>query len=100
MYGVLGMDGATHIAEEVPHPGRAVPRILILIMLIGTGTAVPWAIAFMFSTNDLEAIATSPLPIYPDSCDILCGLDYRHILWSSGQLFRDIGQADMGLFPR
>ncbi|GKT50525.1 choline transport protein [Colletotrichum spaethianum] len=64
MYGFLGLDGATHMAEELPNPGRNVPRILILIMLIGCGTAVPWTVAFIFSTNDLDAISSSALPIF------------------------------------
>lgn len=64
MYGFLGMDGATHIAEELPNPSRNVPRILMLIMLIGTCTSIPWTIAFVFSTNNLDAVGHSPLPIY------------------------------------
>ncbi|PVH84820.1 putative GABA permease [Cadophora sp. DSE1049] len=64
MYGFLGMDGATHIAEELPNPGKNVPRILVLIMLIGTCTSIPWTVAFMFSTNDLDAVGSSLLPIF------------------------------------
>ena len=63
MYGFLGTDGATHIAEELPNPGKNVPRVVMLVMAIGTGTSIPWTLAFLFSTNDLEAIASSPLPI-------------------------------------
>lgn len=64
MYGFLGMDGVTHIAEELPNPGRNVPRILMLIMLIGSGSCIPWTIAFLFSTNDLGSVGSSLLPIY------------------------------------
>ncbi|KAH6691090.1 amino acid permease-domain-containing protein [Leptodontidium sp. MPI-SDFR-AT-0119] len=64
MYGFLGMYGATHIAEELPNPGKNVPRILVLIMLIGTCTSIPWTVAFMFSTNDLDAVGSSLLPIF------------------------------------
>lgn len=64
MYGFLGMDGATHMAEELPNPGKNIPRILILIMLIGFCTSIPWTIAFMLSTNDLDAVSSSLLPIF------------------------------------
>ncbi|KAH7111648.1 amino acid permease-domain-containing protein [Dactylonectria estremocensis] len=64
MYGFLGMDGATHIAEELPNPERTVPKVIIMIMAIGTATSIPWTIAMMFSTNDLDRIAGSALPIF------------------------------------
>ncbi|KEQ93028.1 hypothetical protein AUEXF2481DRAFT_74039 [Aureobasidium subglaciale EXF-2481] len=64
MYGFLGLDAATHIAEELPDPGRDVPRVLMLIMIMGSATTIPWAIAFMFSTNDLGSVASSFLPIW------------------------------------
>jgi choline transport protein len=64
MYGFLGMDGATHISEELPNPERTVPRVLVIIMAIGTSTSIPWTIALMFSTKDLDAVAASSLPIF------------------------------------
>lgn len=63
MYTFLATDGATHIAEELPNPGRNVPRAMMFTIAIGASTAIPWTIAFMFSTNDLTAVATSYLPI-------------------------------------
>lgn len=63
MYTFLATDGATHIAEELPNPGRNVPRAMMLTMAIGASTAIPWTISFMFSTTDLEAVVTSYLPI-------------------------------------
>lgn len=47
----------------MPNPGRGVPRAMGLTMLIGTVTAIPFAIALLFSTNDLHAVQTSPVPI-------------------------------------
>jgi choline transport protein len=64
MYGFLGMDGATHIAEELPNPERTVPKVIIMIMAIGTATSIPWTIAMIFSTNDLGRVASSTLPIF------------------------------------
>ncbi|KAH7215528.1 amino acid/polyamine transporter I [Fusarium oxysporum] len=64
MYGFLGLDGATHIAEELPNPERTVPRVIVMIMVIGTVTSIPWTIAMLFSTNDLDKVASSALPIF------------------------------------
>lgn len=49
--------------QEVPNPGYYIPRVMCLTIFIGVGTVVPFTLAFMFSTNDLEAIANAPLPI-------------------------------------
>lgn len=35
-----------------------------LTIIIGFCTSVPWTLAFMFSSNDLEAVSISSLPIY------------------------------------
>ncbi|CAG9955452.1 unnamed protein product [Clonostachys rosea f. rosea IK726] len=64
MYGFLGLDGATHLAEEVPHPERTVPKVIAMIMAIGTVTSIPWTIAMLFSTNDLAQVGEAPLPIF------------------------------------
>ncbi|GAM88167.1 hypothetical protein ANO11243_061980 [Dothideomycetidae sp. 11243] len=63
MYTFLATDGAAHVAEEMPNPGRGVPRAMGLTMLIGIITSLLWALAFMFSVNDFDTIASSPLPI-------------------------------------
>ncbi|KAF2456314.1 putative amino acid permease [Lineolata rhizophorae] len=64
MYSFLATDATTHIAEEVPNPGRHVPRVMMLTMAIGIFTSVCWAVAFMFSTNDLDDVVGSALPIF------------------------------------
>ncbi|KIW66328.1 hypothetical protein PV04_05664 [Phialophora macrospora] len=63
MYIYLATDSATHIAEEMPNPSRNVPRAIGMTMIIGTVTSLLWTIAFMFSTNDLEEVSLSYLPI-------------------------------------
>jgi len=63
MYAFLATDGATHIAEELPNPGKNVPRAIWLTMVIGIATVFPWTIAFLFSTNDLTAVSEAALPI-------------------------------------
>lgn len=63
MYTFLATDGATHIAEEIPQASKNVPRAMVLTLIIGACTAIPWTLAFMFSTNDLDSVAASYLPI-------------------------------------
>ncbi|KAK2670464.1 hypothetical protein RAB80_012886 [Fusarium oxysporum f. sp. vasinfectum] len=64
MYGFLGLDGATHIAEEMPNPERTVPKVIALIMAIGTVTSVPWSIALLFSTNNLDKVSAAAIPVF------------------------------------
>ncbi|OAG41368.1 hypothetical protein AYO21_04310 [Fonsecaea monophora] len=63
MFTYLAIDGATHVAEEMPNPGKGVPRAMGLTMFIGMITVFMWTLAFMFSTSDLEAVAASGVPI-------------------------------------
>jgi choline transport protein len=63
MYIYLATDAATHISEEIPNPGRNVPRAIIGTCIIGFCTVFPWMIAFLFSTNDLAAVSASLFPI-------------------------------------
>ncbi|EXJ57389.1 hypothetical protein A1O7_07736 [Cladophialophora yegresii CBS 114405] len=63
MYVFLATDAATHIAEEMPNPSRNVPRAIGMTMVIGASTSLVWAVAFLFSTNDLDEVAGSYLPI-------------------------------------
>ncbi|KPI43975.1 Choline transport protein [Cyphellophora attinorum] len=63
MYSYLAVDSASHIAEEVPEPGKRVPRTMWLTVVIGALTALPWTIAFLFSIQNLDAVSASPLPI-------------------------------------
>ena len=63
MYTYLAVDSATHIAEEVPQPGRRVPKTMAMTVLIGLLTVLPWTLALLFSIQDFDAVAASPLPI-------------------------------------
>lgn len=63
MYTFLAVDSASHIAEEVPQPGKNVPRTMWMTVLIGFATVLPWTLAFMFSIQDIDAVSTSALPI-------------------------------------
>ncbi|KAK5057849.1 hypothetical protein LTR84_011850 [Exophiala bonariae] len=63
MYTYLAVDSVTHVAEEMPNPGKRVPQAMCLTMLIGMITAFTWTIAFMFSSSDLDEVSVSALPI-------------------------------------
>ncbi|KAK5193991.1 hypothetical protein LTR92_006331 [Exophiala xenobiotica] len=63
MYAYIATDGASHIAEEIPNPGKGVPRTMMLSLGISAVSVIPWTLAFLFSTNDLDAVASSTFPI-------------------------------------
>jgi choline transport protein len=52
-----------HISEELPSPSRYVPRAMIGTMVIGILTCIPFTLAVLFSSQDLEEVSLSPLPI-------------------------------------
>jgi hypothetical protein len=43
-------------------PGRRVPQVIIMTMVIGLLTSFPLFLALMYFMTDLEAVRTSPLP--------------------------------------
>lgn len=59
---VPNLETAIHISEEMSQPGRRVPQIITMTMMIGLLTSLPLFIALMYFMTDLEAVATSPLP--------------------------------------
>ncbi|OAG08777.1 amino acid transporter, partial [Paraphaeosphaeria sporulosa] len=62
MYAYGGTDGAIHISEEMPSPGRGVPQVMNVTVWIGLFSSVPLIIALLFCITDLDAITSSPLP--------------------------------------
>ncbi|KAL4963739.1 amino acid transporter [Aspergillus stella-maris] len=62
MYAYVGTDAATHIAEEMRDPGRRIPQIMNLTMLIGVISALPLFIAMMYTITDPERVASAQLP--------------------------------------
>lgn len=51
-----------HISEEIPRPGRRVPQVMLMTMVIGIITCLSLFIVFMFFLDDMDAIQGSPLP--------------------------------------
>ncbi|KAL4939267.1 hypothetical protein BDV06DRAFT_225179 [Aspergillus oleicola] len=62
MYAFGGTDAALHISEEMQNPGRRVPQIIIVTMLMGLLTTLPLFIALLLFVKDADAIVNAPLP--------------------------------------
>lgn len=52
-------DAVTHLSEELPNPGRDLPRAIFAQVGLGFITAFVYAIALMYSINDLDAVTTA-----------------------------------------
>lgn len=65
-YMYVGIDGAIHLAEECINATVAVPRTIVLVIVVGFLTAFPFGIAMLYSVTDWEAILKTPtgVPIY------------------------------------
>lgn len=63
-YPFAALDCATHIAEEVKHPERAIPIALLGTVAIGFITAWLFSISMMFSVHDLDAV-TGTMTLVP-----------------------------------
>ncbi|KAL6690523.1 amino acid transporter [Trichoderma pleuroticola] len=55
-----GLDAATHMAEEVLHPEKAIPIAIIGTVVVGFVTAWLFGIAMMFSIKDFDAVSSTP----------------------------------------
>ncbi|KAK5996415.1 Choline transport protein [Cladobotryum mycophilum] len=62
MYAYGGTDGAIHISEEIHQPGRRVPQVIAMTLVIGLVTSFSLFLALMYFMIDLHAVSTSPLP--------------------------------------
>lgn len=63
LWAYSGVDGPTHLAEEVPNPSRNVPIAIFLTVGLGIITVVAWIIALMFVVKDVDAVIDSAVPI-------------------------------------
>ncbi|KFY25224.1 hypothetical protein V491_01862 [Pseudogymnoascus sp. VKM F-3775] len=64
-FAVGSPDCVTHLAEEIPHPSRNIPKAMFAQYSIGFITALFYIIALFYSIQDLDAIfeATSTFPL-------------------------------------
>ncbi|KAH1613044.1 hypothetical protein KXX21_002144 [Aspergillus fumigatus] len=53
----------TDSSQEVPEPGRNIPKVMCLTPVIGIATTLPFVVATLFATVDLGEVVRSELPI-------------------------------------
>lgn len=53
-------DSVTHMAEELPHPRKDMPKAIFAQLILGCITSFCFAIALMYAITDLDAVVNSP----------------------------------------
>ncbi|KAF7587486.1 hypothetical protein BBP40_007184 [Aspergillus hancockii] len=61
-YCYASIGAVTHIAEEMPRPGRRIPLVINLGVLIGVMTAVPWVTVMLCGIQDMDAVRNAFIP--------------------------------------
>lgn len=56
---LMAIDGPTHLAEEIPRPKVALPRIMLIVVLSQAVVGIVWVIVLGFSITDLDAITNT-----------------------------------------
>ncbi|KIY71254.1 putative choline transporter Hnm1 [Cylindrobasidium torrendii FP15055 ss-10] len=59
LYSLGGLDGITHITEEMPDPSRNAPLALLCTLSIAFVTGLTYLITLMFSVQDYAALSTT-----------------------------------------
>ncbi|KAJ5626151.1 hypothetical protein N7510_002460 [Penicillium lagena] len=59
LYSLGGLDGISHITEEMPNPGRNAPLGLAITLSIAFVTGITYLISLMFSTQNYGKLATT-----------------------------------------
>ncbi|OKL63669.1 hypothetical protein UA08_00928 [Talaromyces atroroseus] len=59
LYSLGGLDGVTHITEEMPNPSRNAPLAIAITISIAFVTGLTYLIALMFSVQDYAALSTT-----------------------------------------
>ena len=77
-YAFACLDCATHLAEELPRPERAIPFAILGTVAIGFVTAWFYSIALFFSIKDLDSITSTPtlvpaLELFNQALDSVAG---------------------------
>lgn len=60
VFSFLGSDAGAHMCEEIPNPGRNVPRVIVFPLIGGFLTAFPFACACIYAINDVTAVLETP----------------------------------------
>ncbi|KAF1851630.1 amino acid transporter [Cucurbitaria berberidis CBS 394.84] len=71
IYAFFSLDSATHYAEEVEHAEIAIPRAMLLQVLLNALMTFPFIIALLFCIGDVDAVLVSPLGLTSPFTQIL-----------------------------
>jgi choline transport protein len=56
VFSYLGSDCGAHMCEEIPNPGKNVPKVILFPLAMGLLTAFPFTAALMYSITDVSAV--------------------------------------------
>ncbi|KAJ5495582.1 hypothetical protein N7539_000698 [Penicillium diatomitis] len=59
LYSLGGLDGVTHITEEMPNPSRNAPLAIAITLSIAFVTGLTYLVGLMFSVQDYAALSTT-----------------------------------------
>ncbi|KAF6835734.1 amino acid permease [Colletotrichum musicola] len=59
LYSLGGLDGVTHITEEMPNPSRNAPLAIAITLCIAFVTGITYLVTLMFSVQDFDALSTT-----------------------------------------
>jgi choline transport protein len=59
VYSFLGTDAAAHLCEEIPRPGKNVPKVMLWPILMGIVTAWPFAVSCMASIINVDEVLST-----------------------------------------
>ncbi|KAH8704639.1 choline transport protein [Phaeosphaeriaceae sp. PMI808] len=57
LYSLGGLDGVTHITEEMPNPSRNAPLAIAITLTIAFCTGLTYLVGLMFSIQDFDALS-------------------------------------------
>ncbi|BGP56310.1 hypothetical protein JCM8202v2_003925 [Rhodotorula sphaerocarpa] len=67
-FGMIGIDGLSHMVEEIPQPHINVPRAMILAVCVGAGSSFVLLVALLFAMTDINAVISSPAGCLAEIC--------------------------------
>jgi choline transport protein len=59
LYSLGGLDGVTHLTEEMPNPSRNAPLAIAITLGIAFVTGITYLVALMFSVQDYAALSST-----------------------------------------
>lgn len=92
LYAVSGLDGVTHVTEEIPNPGKNAPIALGCTLIIAFVTGFTYLLSLMFSVQDYSTLANT-------STGLPLAEIFRQATQSTGGAFALIFILWIALFP-